>query len=275
MKIPKISVIMPAYNAEKYISEAIESILNQTFTDFEFIIINDGSKDDTAKIVKDYAEKDKRIKFIDNKENQGIVVVLNQGLSLACGEYIARMDSDDISHQDRFEKQVAYMDTHSECGVLSTAYHMFGSADKTVIHPEYVGLLTLAKGCYVAHPAVMVRKNILDKYELAYSQDFKFVEDYELWSRVIMFTEIHNLTEVLLEYRWHGGNISIEHSKRQSELTKRIKTNILNKITKAPIEQQKLLKPGMLLPKWLGRICCLFIWKRAARHNFRGKYVQA
>jgi glycosyltransferase involved in cell wall biosynthesis len=97
MKTPRISVVMPAYNSERYIGEAIESILNQTFTDFEFIIINDGSMDDTAKIVLQYANKDKRIKFINNKDNRGIVSVLNQGLDLAKGEYIARMDSDDIS----------------------------------------------------------------------------------------------------------------------------------------------------------------------------------
>ena len=102
--MPKVSVLMPAYNSEKYIAEAIESILNQTFSDFEFIIINDGSTDKTAEIVNGYARADKRIKFINNKKNQGLIAVLNQGLDLCRGEYIARMDSDDIAINDRLEK---------------------------------------------------------------------------------------------------------------------------------------------------------------------------
>ena len=236
------------------------------------IIINDGSTDKTAEVVRSY--NDKRIRFIDNKNNQGISTATNHGLDLACGEYIAHMDSDDISHPDRFEKQIAYMDAHPECGVLSAAYHMFGDADEIVIHPEYVGLLTLLKGDYVANPVSMIRKSVVDKYGFRCNPKFDYAEDYEFWSRIVMVTEIHNLPDVLLEYRWHNKNVSVEHIKKQQELTQIVKRNILNKITKDPTEQQKLLKPGILLPKWLGRICCLFILKRTTRHNFRRKYVR-
>lgn len=279
MNKPKISVVMPAYNSEQYIAEAIESILNQTFSDFEFIIINDGSTDGTADIVKSY--NDKRIKFVDNSENRGIVAVLNQGLSMARGEYIARMDSDDISHKNRFEKQIAYMDSHMECGVLSTAYHMFGTKERVVVHPKYVGLLNLLEGCYVAHPAVMIRKSVLDKYDFRYLQEFKHAEDYELWSRMALVTEIHNLSDVLLEYRWHGANVSIEHATQQRNLTDKIRQNILNKLTDDPKKQRFILayahgktKRGILLPKWFGRIFCLFIFNRTTRHNFRDKYIK-
>ena len=276
MKRPKISVVMPAYNAEQYIAESIESILNQTFADFEFIIINDGSTDKTADIVKSY--DDKRIKFIDNQENQGIVPVLNQGLSMARGEYIARMDSDDISHLNRFEKQVSYMDNHPECGVLSSSYHMFGEKEAKFIHPEHVGLVDLLDGCVVAHPAVMMRKSVIDKYEFRYSSNFRYAEDYELWSRMVLVTGIHNLPEVLLEYRWHANNVSVEHAKTQCQLTNIIKQNILNKLTENTALQQRILyryKIGFLLPKWFGRICCLFIPNRTKRHNFRARYVKA
>ena len=106
--MPKVSVLMPAYNSEKYIAEAIETILNQTFSDFEFIIINDGSTDKTAEIVNGYARADKRIKFINNNKNQGLIAVLNQGLDLCRGEYIARMDSDDIAINDRLSPLLAF-----------------------------------------------------------------------------------------------------------------------------------------------------------------------
>lgn len=114
--MPKISVVMPAYNAEKYIGEAIESILNQTFKDFEFIIINDGSVDHTKEIIREY--NDPRIVLLENDKNRGIVLSLNKGLDAATGKYIARMDADDIALKNRFERQVEYLDEHKDIGVL-------------------------------------------------------------------------------------------------------------------------------------------------------------
>ena len=122
--MPKISVIMPAYNAEQYISEAIESILGQTFADFEFIIIDDGSSDSTSGIIASY--KDSRIRYFRNEKNLGIVGALNRGLALAAGEYIARMDADDISLPERFQTQCAYMEKHPDVGVCGTAIKVFG-----------------------------------------------------------------------------------------------------------------------------------------------------
>ena len=116
---------MPACNVEKYIGEAIESILNQTFTDFEFIILNDGSTDNTAKIIKDYAKKDKRIKFINNKTNKGFVASLNKCFDVAVGKYIAKMDSDDISLPQRLEKQVEYLDNNPDCGMIGCGFRAF------------------------------------------------------------------------------------------------------------------------------------------------------
>ncbi len=281
MKTPRISVVMPAYNSEKYIGEAIESILNQTFIDFEFIILNDGSTDNTAKIVKEYAKKDKRIKFIDNKKNQGLVSVLNQGLDLARGEYIARMDSDDISLPTRFEKQIKYMDEHSECGVLGTWFKCFGDSDVVVRHPERIKIFNILKSQHVGHPTVMLRKSVVDKYGFRYDQNYKHAEDFELWSRMVFVTEIHNLPEILLKYRWHGNNISVEYAQKQSELTQKVKQNILDRLTNNTQQQKSIMdcvnnkiKSGFLLPKWLGRICCLFIFNRNARHCFRDKYVK-
>ncbi|MBR5904527.1 MAG: glycosyltransferase [Alphaproteobacteria bacterium] len=276
-KAPRISVLMPAYNSEKTVAESIESILNQTFKDFEFIIINDGSTDNTAKIVKEYAKKDKRIKFIDNKKNQGLVPVLNQGLDLCSCEYIARMDSDDISLPKRFEKQIKYMDAHPECGVLGTWFQFFGNSKSIIQHPKFIKILNVLDGQFVGHPTVMMRKSVMDKYGFYYDANYKHAEDFELWSRMVFVTEIHNLQEILLKYRWADSNISVIHATEQIEVSDRIKQNILNKLTDDPVKQQSILhkvKPGFLLPKFVGRIICLFIFKRENRHNFRDKYVK-
>lgn len=288
MKTPRISVLMPAYNSEKYIAESIESILNQSFKDFEFIIINDGSTDGTAKIIKEYAKNDSRIRFVNHSKNKGLIGVLNEGLGLATGEYIARMDSDDISLPSRFEKQIAYMDAHPECGVLGTWFQVFGNMNDVVRHPENIGFLNLLINQHVGHPTVMLRKSVIDKYDFRYSPEYKHAEDFELWSRMVLVTEIHNLPEILLWYRWADANISVVHSQEQQDVTQRIKQNILDKLIDNHDVQQRVLemltntstpsapvKPGILLPKWLGRVCCLFIPKRKNRHNFRDKYVKA
>ncbi len=274
---PKVSVLMPAYNSEKYIGEAIESILNQTFTDFEFIIINDGSTDNTAKIVRKYAKKDKRIKFVDNKKNKGVTKTRNELLKLAKGEYIACMDSDDISLPTRFEKQIKYMNEHPECGVLGTWYEVFDKQNYISRFASKITILKLLHGCAVCNPSAMIRKSVIDRNNLEYNNNFNWCEDYEFWSRMIFFTEIHTLQSVLLKYRWHNTNISVEHAKKQDELANIVKQNIVNRLTDDKDQQRLLLsslKPGFLLPKWSGRIICLFIPKRQIRHNFREKYVK-
>ena len=190
MKSPKVSVLMPAYNVEKYIGEAIDSVLNQTFTDFEFIIVNDGSTDNTAKIIKQYAKKDKRIRFIDNHSNLGISRTRNNLLSLSNTEYIAYLDSDDRMKPNRLAIQYRYMESHPDVGVLGTAYQCFGVMNKVCIMPKKVCLLDLLKGCFIGNPTVMMRKSILVKNGISYNEQFQTSEDYELWTRLIRFTNI-------------------------------------------------------------------------------------
>ena len=141
MTHPKVSVLMPVYNTkEEYLREAIESILNQTFTDFEFLILDDDSKNDISEIVQSYS--DKRIHFIQNKQNLGLSGIRNKLMSLASGEYIAWMDSDDISLPSRLEKQVAYLDTHLDVSLVSALYERF---PEPLIPkcPERVGIIDL------------------------------------------------------------------------------------------------------------------------------------
>ena len=229
--MPKISVLMPAYNVEKYIAESIESILNQTFTDFEFLIINDGSTDGTAQIIKEYAKKDKRIRFIDNKKNQGLIAVLNQGLDLCTGEYIARMDSDDISLPERFAKQVEYMEMHPECGLLGTAGQNFGADTNTYYSPEHVDMFDLLRGVGFYHPSVMMRKSVMDKYNLRYDPRYYLVEDLELWSRMLHVTQECNLPEVLIKYRVHASSVSVANRDLQAANKRIVRKQILDCIS--------------------------------------------
>lgn len=269
---------MPAYNSEKYINKAIESVLNQTFTDFELIVLNDSPDNkELEKIVKSYAKCDKRVKYLKNPKNIGVTKSRNKLFDVCTGEFIACMDSDDISMPTRFEKQIEYMDKHPECGVLGTWYEVFGDKKCTLRFPAKVTILKLLQGCCVCNPTAFIRKSVLDKNNLKYDESFIYSQDYELWSRMVFLTEIHNLEKILLKYRWHNNNISVEHAQKQKELSDKTKQNMLNKLTNDKAQQKLLicgLKPGFLLPKWLGRIICLFIFKRSTRHNFRYKYVK-
>lgn len=223
----KISVVMPVYNTkEEWLREAIESILNQTFADFEFIIINDGSTNNAEEVILSY--KDKRIKYI-LQNNSGVSYSRNKGNLIAKGEYIAVMDSDDISLPNRFEKQVEFLDKNKDIAALGSWFEIF--PEKQIIkHPLFPKYLDLLKSCCIGHPTVMYRKSIFEQYNFKYDSNYKIAHDYELWSRLIPFVKIANLQEVLLKYRWHGGNIS----KGSEELTcedDNIKQNMLNFLT--------------------------------------------
>lgn len=241
----KVSVIMPVYNAERYVASAIESILNQTFTDFEFIIINDGSSYSTAEIVKCY--NDERIVFINNSENQGIVKVLNQGLALCKGMYIARMDSDDISLPQRFEKQVAYLDSHPDVGILGTSMIAFSEnhAEK-VLKKKHVTYLDTILCCPIVHPSVMMRKSVIEEHNLLYRPEYKHAEDYDLWARAVRYTKIENLPDILLKYRYHDSNISIVYNSEQNEIADSITDYMIDYLTDIPELKLKLKKLSRL-----------------------------
>ncbi len=233
MSTPRVSVILPAYNSEKYIDESINSILNQTFTDFELIILNDGSTDKTPEIIQKYADSDKRIIFVNNRENRGLIAVLNQGLDMARGEYIARMDSDDISLPERFDKQVKYLDQNPDVGVLGTKIQGFGVIDAAGIQIPVVTAIDMLKDNYIAHPSVMVRKSIIDKYNLRYNPDYIHCEDMELWSRMIFLTKIHNIMEILLMYRITGNNISTQNWNHQKTMSTKIRNDLKRRLAAA------------------------------------------
>lgn len=208
--MPKISVLLPVYNGEKYIREAIDSILNQTFSDFELIIIEDGSEDKTKIIVSQII--DPRIILIFNEKNIGIINSLNTGLSIAKGEFIARMDADDISHTSRFEKQVFFLDAHPDVGVLGTFMEQIdetGNILSIFEPPEDHDLIAwcMVFDCVVAHATIMARRTLLDDVG-RYNPIFIHAEDTELWSRLIFITRFSNIPEVLYLRRLHKNSIS-------------------------------------------------------------------
>lgn len=199
---PKISVIMSTYNRAKLLPRSIESILNQTYGDFEFIIINDGSTDDTGEILKEYARKDDRVKIITNPMNRGLIYSLDKGLNAARGQYIARMDDDDISLPDRFKRQIHYMENHPKITVLGTRAYVekeggfikswgYEEADKNKILMFFE--------VPVFHPSVMMRASFLKNHHIRYQSKYLSAEDTYLWYQIAMAGgRITNLKEPLM-----------------------------------------------------------------------------
>jgi len=210
---PRISVIMPVFNSEKYLRVAIESILKQTFSDFEFIIIDDGSIDKSASIAEEYAAVDRRIGFKRNDTNKGITYSLNLGLELAQGELIARMDADDISFPERLAAQVSFLDTHSEIGVLGTSATLIdpkGNLGVTIKFPSDHIVLQW-RLCFfqnpIIHPSVMMRKAIVETAN-GYDLRLNSSQDFNLWCRLSNVTRLANLGNTFLLLRKHEDSIS-------------------------------------------------------------------
>jgi glycosyltransferase involved in cell wall biosynthesis len=199
-----ISVILPAYNAELYLKEAIDSILAQTFTDFELIVINDGSTDKTEEIILAY--EDERIVYIKNEQNLGLIGTLNKGMDLAKGKYIARMDADDICFPQRFAKQVDFLEENQEYIICGTAAYRFydhisdGKAFNPPLNDENIRVRLFFNSGFI-HPSVMFRADAVRNHHLRFSYDYKYAEDYFFWIDLLKYGKGFNLKEKLLYYR--------------------------------------------------------------------------
>ena len=210
--IPKVSVLMPIYNAQEFLKEAIDSILNQTFRDFELLLINDGSTDKSKDIIENYRD-DKRVRIF-HKKNEGITKTLNFGLAQSFGRYIARMDADDISMPERLQLQVDYLDNHRNVGLLGTRFKAFN------INGEFIENLDveltneelqkkILESCRFGHPTVMMRRSVLEAVGVYDESAWAYtVEDYDLWLRIAEKFEIANLPQYLLHYRVNPNSIT-------------------------------------------------------------------
>lgn len=213
--MPKISIIMPLYNSSEYLKESIESILNQTFSDWEFIIINEfGSDDGSREIVEQYAKVDKRFILLQNETRLGISESMNRGLAIAKGEYIARMDADDISLPQRFQKQLDFMNNSPEIVMCGVKVEIFGSNPfEWSLETDTERLATnilFYSPC--VHPTIMIRKSFLDKFKITYNNEYRASEDFDIFARICEHGKIANLNEVLFRYRIMQNNATFKNN---------------------------------------------------------------
>ena len=220
--VPKISVIIPVYNSEKYIFQAVESIVNQTFTDFELIIINDGSTDRSEEIILSFT--DSRIRFFRNEINLGIVPTRNSGLKMAKGEFIAMMDADDISFPGRLEKQLNYMLDNISVGVCGSRMECIGDQQGTFgTSGSWVSAFTnLMHHPPFGQSSAFIRKSILSNLFLKYKPEYPHAEDYKLWLDISKHAKIYCLSDTLVYYRWHTKNDSLINSQIQIKSSKKV-----------------------------------------------------
>jgi hypothetical protein len=216
---PTVSVVLPVHNGEPYLAEAIDSILGQTFGDFELIAVDDASTDNSRRRLDDAAARDSRVCVVDGAD-RGLVGALNLGLSLARGEFIARMDADDISQPDRFARQVSFLRENPDIAVVGSAITLIDAGGAVVREISYpsapadVDRFLMEVGSALAHPAVMARRTAMLTVG-GYRKLFQHCEDYDLWLRMAERYLLANLPDRLLRYRQHGSKASLRHAPAQ------------------------------------------------------------
>ena len=248
-----VSVIMPIFNGEKYLKEAIESILNQTFTDFEFIIIDDGSTDNSLRIIQSF--DDRRIDLLKNFENKGIVYSLNKGITSSQGKYIARMDADDISLPNRFEEQLLYLEKHNNIDIIGGSVILINK--NGIIRKKDIRKLShqqintsLLFTCPIYHPTILGRREVF--MSLIYDNQFTGLEDWELWTRIIKQYKMMNIKTIVLKYRLHNDNATKLITTKKSQEFKRLFEQQLKyyfrKINNEDIEQHTNICSNIIIP---------------------------
>lgn len=215
--MPKVTVLMPVYNVGPYVEESIKSVLNQTYTDFSILVIDDCSTDDTAARV--LSIKDPRIRYEKNPHNLGLADNLNRGLSLIDTEYVARFDGDDLAEPDWLQTCMDVLESHPEIGICSSGFEWFGTRNGTVFYPEYHedSMCQMLFGCTVIIP--VFRKAVFDKNDIHYRTSAFPAEDYRVWADCYRVTRVYNNQKVLFHYRMHASQISTE--KRQAQIVKK------------------------------------------------------
>ena len=224
MSTSLISIIMPAYNAERHIRQAIQSILNQSYKHFELIIINDGSSDNTKAIIKSYS--DNRIRFFENEKNSGIVYCRNKGLKLAKGEFIGMFDADDVAHQEKFSMQVSFLEENKDFGMVGSWAKFIDEDGKKLsgswklkASPAMIPAIMLFKN-YFLQSAVLYRQECIRKF--SFKEGFDILEDYIIWLEIIQEYKAWNLQKYLVDYRIHSEGVTKKHSKEKLEKEKKV-----------------------------------------------------
>ena len=226
-----VSIVIGVFNEEKLIARALKSIINQTYIDWELIVVDDGSTDSSREIIKSYASQDNRIILVENKTNLGLAASLNSGISIARGKYIARMDADDESLPHRLERQTAFLDLNPNVDVLGTAALYVDRQGNTIkeifLKERHEDILaTILRACPIIHPSVMMRREFI-KMMGGYDDSSRRAEDHDLWLRARGITKFHNLPEIHLRYLvssklmfatiFDRGLVRLKHSNSISE----------------------------------------------------------
>tara|TARA_B100000315_G_C14583645_1_gene591808 strand:+ start:1615 stop:2646 length:1032 start_codon:yes stop_codon:yes gene_type:complete len=276
MNNPKVTVLMSVYNGERYLREAIDSILNQTFTDYEFIIVNDGCTDSSRDIITTYS--DRRICLIDNERNIGLTKSLNKGLKKANGEYIARIDADDISLPQRLEKQVTFMRKNPKVSVCGGWVIYFGTKKENIIKlpseaNEIKASLFYKNELY--HTTVIFRRELQNKEKVFYNEDYLRAQDYELWSRLSHSSKLRNINEVLAKYRTHRNTVFKTDEEGQLRDANRVRITQLKKLIFEPTKDEIKLHLSLLNQEEiysLGNIDKIEYWLiKLLKHNDKRK----
>lgn len=210
-------MVLPVFNGEKYLSAAVSSVLEQTCSDFELVVVDDGSTDRTGEILAAIA--DPRLRVIRHPRNCGLVAALNEGIRNSGGEFVARMDADDLCHPSRFAKQVAFMEAHPNVSICGTWFRTFGAKDAYVrspVAPEHIRA-RLFFGWAVGHPTLMIRRAFLERSGLGFDEAFRHCEDYDLLERAAGFGQIACLPDFLVSYRIHDAQVSAIRARQMSE----------------------------------------------------------
>ncbi|MBI4437486.1 glycosyltransferase [Candidatus Uhrbacteria bacterium] len=225
--MPRISILLSVCNGERYLRSAIESLLAQTYRDFELLVVDDGSNDQTSAILREESQRDARVRVITNPTNLGLTRSLNIALAQAQGAYIARMDADDIARPDRLEKQVAFLDAHMDVGLVGSAYQFIDGAGDVIgeRHPPTTDRelrRALPRTNPLLHSSVMMRKELLDRVH-DYDENYHRAQDYDLWMRVAPLTALANLPYVLMQKRFTTGMISYAREREQIRCALRVR----------------------------------------------------
>ncbi len=243
MRNPLVSVLLPVFNGEEFLKQTIESVLNQTFVNFEFIIIDDGSTDSSRQIINSF--DDQRIVFIENSENLQLIKTLNKGLEIAKGNYLARIDADDYMHPTRLEKQVHFLDAHMDYVLAGSSVQLVRDGieiegDIIKYYSDHDDIVfSMSFYCPFIHPTIMLRMCIVREHQLKFDLGYLHAEDYEFWTRIVRYGKVYNLDENLTYYRVHSNQISNVHLDFQKKQMKKIQVKFLNENLPYLNEQEK------------------------------------
>jgi glycosyltransferase involved in cell wall biosynthesis len=250
-----ITVLMPIYNGEAFVADALESILEQTFRDFEFLIIDDGSTDKSVEIIEGYG--DPRIRLVCNDEQIALIRTLNRGLELARGKYVVRMDADDVSLPERLERQVAFMEANPAVGACGTWAVTIGDGDGAVRqYPEETDAIRCRLLFYpaIAHSTVCIRRDTYVRHHFQFDEAYPHAEDYELWCRFSEVVPLANLGSVLLRYRIHAGSVSRQHRDVQEATMRWIHRERLSRLGLIPTDEELFVHRWLALDRPAGEV---------------------